>query len=61
MLDLFGNMNGVIRPLEVGHRYKYVDCGKRFFVLLPFSVKCPKCGSSSVVEDKLWWKGILVN
>ena len=60
-MDLLGKMNGVIKPLEVEHRQKCVDCGKRFLVPLSFSMKCPKCGSSSVVEDKLWWKGILVN
>ena len=61
MMDLFGNMNGVIKPLEVEHWYKCADCGKRFFVLLPFSVKCPKCGSSYVVEDRPWWKDVVVH
>jgi len=45
MMDLFGNMNGVIKPLEVEHWYKCADCGKRFF-----------CSSSLFREMPQVWK-----
>ena len=61
-MGLFDGITKVIDDsLFKPKRYRCCECGSYFRALIGLAVKCPKCGSSSIIEDKPWWEDSIVH